>query len=115
MSRARKAVPHARTGVEAGRSLAAASAAMSAAARQEAGGDGADAVRRTPRRGTPKSRIGKKGLVIYVLPEVTLALRKLALDANSDVQRLGHRALELLFAEHGRRLPGAAGAASAKP
>jgi hypothetical protein len=54
----------------------------------------------------PKTREGKKGLVLYVPPEVTLALRKLALENGSDVQRMGWRALELLFAAYGRPLPG---------
>lgn len=63
----------------------------------------------------PATRVGKKGLVLYVRPEITLALRKLALDNNCDVQRMGHRALELLFAEYGRSLPGAGAEASKKP
>lgn len=58
-----------------------------------------------PKAKKPKTREGKKGLVLYVEPEWVLALRRLALDLDSDVQRMGRRALELLFAEHGRALP----------
>ena len=85
------------------RGLAAASAAMEEVARLE--------VIEVPTSGAkskkskPKTRDGKKGLVLYVPPEVTLALRKLALQNNSDVQRMGWRALELLFAECNAHLP----------
>jgi hypothetical protein len=87
------------------RGLASASSAMGEAARDE------DA--RQPRSRTgkgkpqPSTRVGKKGLVLYVLPEITRALRKLAAENDTDVQSMGRRALELLFAEYGRPLPGA--------
>ena len=85
------------------RGLAAASAAMEEVARVE--------VVEPPKpkgkakKPKPKTRDGKKGLVLYVPPEVTLALRKLALQNDSDVQRMGWRALELLFAEYKAHLP----------
>lgn len=50
----------------------------------------------------PKSRRNKKGLVLYVDPAVTVALRRLALDTGASVQTLGLLALNLLFKEHGR-------------
>lgn len=54
-----------------------------------------------PSKAKPKTRINKKGLVLYVEPEVTIALRRLALDTGSSVQALGAEALDLLFAKHG--------------
>ena len=100
------------------RGLATASSAMGEAARQEE----AQQAKSRPRKAKaakaakpqPSTRVGKKGLVLYVKPEITLALRKLALDNNSNVQRMGHRALELLFAEYGKPLPGAGAEASKK-
>jgi hypothetical protein len=52
-----------------------------------------------------KTREGKKGLVIYVDPEVTKALRKLAANHDTDQQTLALRGLELLFEEFGMALP----------
>jgi hypothetical protein len=49
----------------------------------------------------PKTRRNKKGLVLYVDPAVTVALRRLALDTATSVQALGMTALNLLFAQHG--------------
>ena len=83
--------------------LAAASAAMEEVARAEV--SDARKVKLKTSKPKPKTRAGKKGLVLYVLPEVTLALRKLALEQGSDVQQLGWRALELLFAEYKTPLP----------
>ncbi len=60
------------------------------------------------------TRVGKKGLVLYVDPEVTKALRRLAALNNTDQQTLGLRGLELLFKEHGMRLPGSAHKAPSK-
>ena len=65
----------------------------------------------TAKKPKASTRVGKKGLVLYVDPEVTKALRRLAALNNTDQQTLGLRGLELLFQEHGLRLPGA----SAKP
>ncbi len=50
----------------------------------------------------PKTRRNKKGLVLYVDPGVTIALRRLALDTGISVQTLGMAALNLLFKEHGQ-------------
>ncbi len=67
---------------------------------------------RTPRDGArsqskpkAKTREGKKGLVIYVDPEVTKALRRLAANHDTDQQTLALRGLELLFEEYGMALP----------
>ncbi len=54
----------------------------------------------------PRTRQGKKGLVLYVEPEMTVAIRQLALANGTDVQALGRRALELLFADYRTPLPG---------
>jgi hypothetical protein len=51
---------------------------------------------------TPRTRRNKKGLLLYVEPAVTIALRRLALDTGASVQTLGMAALNLLFKEHGR-------------
>jgi hypothetical protein len=97
------------------RGLARASAAMDEAAREEEAAQARSKPRKDKaKKPKPSTRAGKKGLVLYVQPEVTLALRKLALDNNSDVQRMGRRALELLFASYGKSLPGAPVEASAK-
>jgi hypothetical protein len=50
----------------------------------------------------PKTRRDKKGLVLYVDPAVTVALRRLSLDTGASVQALGMIALNLLFTEHGQ-------------
>ncbi len=97
------------------RGLASASVAMGeAAAEEEARHPKAKAVKSKPKK--PKTREGKKGLVLYIEPDGVLALRRLALDNDSDVQRMGRRALELLFAEYGRAFPASTepAAASAK-
>jgi hypothetical protein len=104
----KSALPAPARGSRKRRGLATASSAMGEAAREEE----AQQAKSRPRKAKaakpqPSTRVGKKGLVLYVKPEITLALRRLALDNNSDVQRMGHRALELLFAEYGKPLPGA--------
>lgn len=48
------------------------------------------------------TRRNKKGLVLYVDPAISIALRRLALDTGESVQELGLNALNLLFAAHGR-------------
>lgn len=101
-------------GPEKPRGLAAASAAMREAAREvEAEERSTEAARPKPKKQKVSTREGKKGLVLYVSPEVTVALRKLALDQRSDVQRMGHLALQLLFKSFGKSLPGG-GDASAR-
>jgi hypothetical protein len=49
----------------------------------------------------PRTRRDKKGLVLYVDPRVTVALRRLSLDTGASVQELGMDALNLLFEQHG--------------
>jgi hypothetical protein len=101
--------------------LAAVALAMREAARQDDGGQAEPGPSpRTP-RGTPRgkkakpaTRLGKKGLVLYVEPEVTLALRQLALAHNTDVQTMGREALALLFARYERALPAVAPAVGRK-
>lgn len=56
----------------------------------------------------PATRAGRKGLVLYVKPEVLHSLRRLALDAGSDTQKLGHEALALLFQKYDILLPAGA-------
>jgi hypothetical protein len=68
------------------------------------------AVRRKPK---PKTRRNKKGLVLYVEPAVTVALRRLSLDTGASVQALGMMALNLLFSEHGQPTFAVDGQASA--
>ncbi len=95
------------------RGLASASAAMGEAAVEESARQPkAKSDRAKPKK--PKTREGKKGLVLYIEPEGVLALRRLALDNDSDVQRMGRRALELLFAEYGRAFPSGTSRANAK-
>lgn len=101
------------------RGLAAASRAMGKAARDDAAAAERPKLLRGPNRTDtaaskpkPATRQGKKGLVLYVDPEVTLALRLLALEHKSDVQKMGRQALELLFAEYGKALPGGTTASS---
>jgi hypothetical protein len=48
-----------------------------------------------------RSRAGKKGLVLYVDPQVPLALKRIALDTGESVQVLAMRALNMLFERHG--------------
>ena len=55
--------------------------------------------RAQPRSSRPRSREGKKGVLIYVLPAMS---RQLALDEDSTVQALGHEALENLLDQRGR-------------
>jgi hypothetical protein len=63
---------------------------------------------RPPTKPKPRTREGKKGLVLYVEPEITVAIRQLALAQGTDVQSLGREALTLLFATYGTPLPNAA-------
>lgn len=108
MTRKKKAkpAPAAPRGSAKPRGLASASAAMREAAREETAEELPSRSRRgRAKKPKPKTRAGKKGIVLYVQPEISLALRRLALDHNSDVQQMGRRALELLFAEYGRSLP----------
>jgi hypothetical protein len=48
-----------------------------------------------------RTRVGRKGIVIYVDPEVATALHRLAAAfENGTVQRLGEHAFRLLFAKY---------------
>ena len=49
----------------------------------------------------PKSRQGRKGVLIHVTPEMSKALRQLALDEDTSLQALGVEAFERLL--EGRR------------
>ena len=52
----------------------------------------------------PRSRQGTKGIVTYVSPELSRALRLLALDEDTSLQALGLEAFEALLARRGRDL-----------
>ena len=67
-------------------------------------------VKRKPK---PSTRRDKKGLVLYVEPAVTVALRRLSLDTGASVQALGMLALNLLFRQHGQPTFAVDGQASA--
>jgi hypothetical protein len=47
-----------------------------------------------------RGRKGKKGLVVYVDPPVTTAIRRLAAENGMTVQELCRYALNLLFMKH---------------
>jgi hypothetical protein len=49
------------------------------------------------------SRHGKKGIVIYVAPEVAKQLRQMALDRGTSLQALGEEAINGLFQKYGER------------
>ena len=52
-------------------------------------------------RDTAPSRVGRKGIVIYVEPEVAAAIHRLAASfEHGTVQALGEHALRLLFAKY---------------
>jgi hypothetical protein len=53
------------------------------------------------RRNPPSTRVGRKGIVIYVDPEVAAAMHRLAAAfENGTVQALGEHAFRLLFAKY---------------
>ncbi|MFV0298064.1 MAG: ribbon-helix-helix domain-containing protein [Hyphomicrobiaceae bacterium] len=107
MSRAKPAKPASRRKSAPGKAggLANASGIMGALAHTETSEATTRRTRAAKKKPKPRTREGKKGLVLYVLPEVTVALRKLALEQGSDVQTLGREALELLFAAYKTPLP----------
>ena len=47
----------------------------------------------------PATRQGTKGVLIHVTPEMSKALRRLAIDEDTTLQALGVRAFELLLAD----------------
>lgn len=49
----------------------------------------------------PKSRQGRKGVLIHVTPELSKALRQLALDEDTTLQALGEEAFTRLLEERG--------------
>jgi hypothetical protein len=53
-----------------------------------------------PRSGRPE---GARGVVIQLKPDGWRALRQLALDMDTSVQRLGVEAFNDLMAKHGRK------------
>jgi hypothetical protein len=57
-------------------------------------------------RKPPATRAGRRGIVIYVEPEVADAIRRLAAEFNTTVQALGVTAFELLFDKLGEPRPG---------
>lgn len=120
MSAKRKAKPQARHAAQpqAKRRAPGQLADMAAAINGAISEERSDARAATPagdgRKPKASTRVGKKGLVLYVDPDVTVALRRLAALNNTDQQTLGLRALELLFQEHGMRLPGVGGKAATK-
>ena len=52
--------------------------------------------------GRPASRRNKRGVVIYVEPEMAKALKRLAIDRDTTLQALGLQALEALLQEVSR-------------
>jgi len=61
------------------------------------------------KRKPPATRAGRKGIVIYVEPEVAAAFRRLASDLGTTVQALGATALDLAFDKFGEPRPGSSG------
>jgi hypothetical protein len=57
-------------------------------------------------RKPPATRAGRKGIVIYVDPDVADAIRRLAGEFNTTVQALGTTAFELLLDKFGEPRPG---------
>ena len=57
-------------------------------------------------RKPPATRAGRKGIVIYVEPDVADAIRRLAAEFNTTVQALGTTAFELLLDKFGEPRPG---------
>ena len=96
-----------------GRRLASASAAMAEAAQAEAL---EAAAANSGKPGQPKvsTREGKRGLVLYVAPEMLKDIRKLAIENDMDVQGIGRRAIELLYEAYNRPMPGTAKPAVSK-
>ena len=52
-------------------------------------------------RRVPQSRQGRKGVLIHVTPDMSRALRQLALDEDTTLQALGVEAFERLLDERG--------------
>jgi hypothetical protein len=56
-------------------------------------------------RKPPTTRTGRKGIVIYVEPDVAAAIRRLAADYDTTVQALGETAFKYLFEKLGEPSP----------
>ena len=52
---------------------------------------------------TRATRIGKKGMLLYIDPALSRRLKHLAVDENKTLQQLGVEALELLLASRASR------------
>ena len=58
--------------------------------------------RSTPAAATRPSRVGKKGMLIHIDPELSRRLKHLAVDEDKTLQQLGVEALEMLLASRSR-------------
>ena len=58
------------------------------------------AIRSTPPAATRPSRVGKKGMLIHIDPELSRRLKHLAVDEDKTLQQLGVEALEMLLESH---------------
>jgi hypothetical protein len=67
-----------------------------------------DAMKDVASRGRkpPATRAGRKGIVVYVEPDMADAIRRLAAEFNTTVQALGVTAFELLLDKLGEPRPG---------
>ena len=57
----------------------------------------------TPAAATRASRVGKKGMLLYIDPALSRRLKHLALDEDKTLQQLGVEALEMLLASRSTR------------
>ena len=56
----------------------------------------------TPSATTRSSRVGKKGMLIYIDPALSRRLKHLAVDEDKTLEQLGVEALEMLLASRSR-------------
>ena len=61
------------------------------------------AKRSTPSAATRASRVGKKGMLLYIDQALSRRLKHLAVDEGKTLQQLGVEALELLLASRSSR------------
>ena len=61
------------------------------------------AKRSTPSAAQRASRVGKKGMLLYIDPALSRRLKHLAVDEGKTLQQLGAEALELLLASRSSR------------
>ena len=57
----------------------------------------------TPAAAMRASRVGKKGMLLYIDPALSRRLKHLAVDEGKTLQQLGGEALELLLASRSGR------------